>query len=277
MRGGMYWSGDLAYRDADGFVYFAGRTADWLRVDGENLAAAPDRADPAAAPRRSPRPRCTPCPTTSVGDQVMAALGAAAARCRPASSRRSSPTSPTCRAKGWPRYVRRAVDTLPRTATNKVLKRELAAEGPVAGQGGGPDPVGQPDDVEAAGGVGVPDRRVVHVPRGLRHRCGAARPWLVEVADLARVLEVADVEEPEPGGDHRARHDPWVVRVWAPSSSGPCSRRAGCWRRGRRRARRSRNSGWCTSSRRPETTKRLRGSSTLMIRAAPTGRPCGSW
>src|SRR3954454_1728599 len=41
MRDGMYWSGDLAYRDAAGFVYYAGRTADWLRVDGENLAAAP--------------------------------------------------------------------------------------------------------------------------------------------------------------------------------------------------------------------------------------------
>ena len=41
MRHGMYWSGDLAYRDADGWIYFAGRTADWLRVDGENLAAAP--------------------------------------------------------------------------------------------------------------------------------------------------------------------------------------------------------------------------------------------
>ncbi len=41
MRGGMYWSGDLAYRDEAGFVYYAGRTADWLRVDGENLAAAP--------------------------------------------------------------------------------------------------------------------------------------------------------------------------------------------------------------------------------------------
>ena len=37
----MYWSGDLAYRDEAGFVYYAGRTADWLRVDGENLAAAP--------------------------------------------------------------------------------------------------------------------------------------------------------------------------------------------------------------------------------------------
>ena len=29
MRHGMYWSGDLAYRDADGWIYLAGRTADW--------------------------------------------------------------------------------------------------------------------------------------------------------------------------------------------------------------------------------------------------------
>ena len=41
MRHGMYWSGDLAYRDADGWIYLAGRTADWMRVDGENIAAAP--------------------------------------------------------------------------------------------------------------------------------------------------------------------------------------------------------------------------------------------
>jgi fatty-acyl-CoA synthase len=36
--------------------------------------------------------------------------------------------------KAWPRYVRLA-DTLPRTATNKVLKRELASQGPVPGGG----------------------------------------------------------------------------------------------------------------------------------------------
>ena len=41
MRHGMYWSGDLAYRDADGWIYLAGRTTDWMRVDGENLAAGP--------------------------------------------------------------------------------------------------------------------------------------------------------------------------------------------------------------------------------------------
>ena len=41
LRDGMYWSGDLAYRDADGWIYLAGRTADWMRVDGENLTTAP--------------------------------------------------------------------------------------------------------------------------------------------------------------------------------------------------------------------------------------------
>ena len=41
MRGGIYWSGDLAYRDADGWFFFAGRSNEWLRVDGENFAAAP--------------------------------------------------------------------------------------------------------------------------------------------------------------------------------------------------------------------------------------------
>ncbi len=42
LRHGMYWTGDLAYRDADGWIYLAGRTSDWMRVDGgENMAAAP--------------------------------------------------------------------------------------------------------------------------------------------------------------------------------------------------------------------------------------------
>ena len=36
--------------------------------------------------------------------------------------------------KAWPRFVRIAPD-LPSTATNKVLKRELASQGPTAGNG----------------------------------------------------------------------------------------------------------------------------------------------
>ena len=38
-RDGKYWSGDLAYRDTDGWFYFAGRSNEWLRVDGENFSA----------------------------------------------------------------------------------------------------------------------------------------------------------------------------------------------------------------------------------------------
>jgi fatty-acyl-CoA synthase len=41
LRDGWYWTGDLAYRDAGGFFWFAGRSGDWLRVDSENLAATP--------------------------------------------------------------------------------------------------------------------------------------------------------------------------------------------------------------------------------------------
>lgn len=40
-RNGWYWSGDLGYMDAEGFLYFAGRTADWIRVDGENFPSRP--------------------------------------------------------------------------------------------------------------------------------------------------------------------------------------------------------------------------------------------
>ena len=52
-HGGWYWSGDLAYRDADGWLYFAGRSNEWLRVDGENFAVAPVEAHRRSASRRS--------------------------------------------------------------------------------------------------------------------------------------------------------------------------------------------------------------------------------
>lgn len=126
MRGGMYWSGDLVYRDADGWVYFAGRTGDWLRVDGENLAAAPIERillrHPAVA-----EAAVYAVPDEKVGDQVAAALvlrGSLA----PAELEDFLAAQEDLSAKAWPRYVR-LVDDLPRTATNKVLKRALAAAG----------------------------------------------------------------------------------------------------------------------------------------------------
>jgi fatty-acyl-CoA synthase len=41
VKDGWFYSGDLAYRDADGVFFFAGRVGDWIRVDAENFAAAP--------------------------------------------------------------------------------------------------------------------------------------------------------------------------------------------------------------------------------------------
>jgi fatty-acyl-CoA synthase len=72
-RDGSYWSGDLAYRDADGWLYFAGRSNEWLRVDGENFAAAPVEA----IVGRHPEVRSVAVyavPDDPVGDRVMVAL-----------------------------------------------------------------------------------------------------------------------------------------------------------------------------------------------------------
>src|SRR5699024_6995340 len=38
-RNGWYWTGDRGYTDVDGYFYFAGRSGDWIRVDGENVSA----------------------------------------------------------------------------------------------------------------------------------------------------------------------------------------------------------------------------------------------
>jgi fatty-acyl-CoA synthase len=134
MRHGIYWSGDLAYRDADGWIYLAGRVGDWLRVDGENMATAPIERILARLPEIN-RVAVYAVPDDNVGDQIMAALvlndgatlsptGLAAFL---AAQRDLSP-------KAWPRYVR-ITETLPTTATHKVLKRELAAQGPTPGAG----------------------------------------------------------------------------------------------------------------------------------------------
>jgi fatty-acyl-CoA synthase len=134
MRHGMYWSGDLAYRDADGWIYLAGRTADWMRVDGENLAAAPIERILVRLPDIN-RVAVYAVPDENVGDQIMAAVvlnegSSLTAEGLEAFLAKQSDLSP----KAWPRYVRITAD-LPTTATHKVLKRDLAAQGPTAGDG----------------------------------------------------------------------------------------------------------------------------------------------
>ena len=63
IRNGWYWTGDLGYRDDDGWFYFAGRDFEWLRVDGENFSAAPIERIVGQLSGRHPRRASTRCPT----------------------------------------------------------------------------------------------------------------------------------------------------------------------------------------------------------------------
>ena len=128
MAGGCYHTGDLAYRDEEGYVYFAGRLGDWMRVDGENLGTAPIERVLLRYPDVV-EAAVYPIPDPVVGDQVMAALVLADGVAFDPSDFTSflvgqSDLGP----KQWPSFVRIGT-SLPRTVTFKVLKRKLSAEG----------------------------------------------------------------------------------------------------------------------------------------------------
>jgi fatty-acyl-CoA synthase len=128
MAGGVYHSGDLGYRDDAGYAYFAGRLGDWLRVDGENLGTAPIERVLLRHPEVS-EVAVYAVPDPAVGDQVMAAMVLAPGIEFDADKFRAFLSEqPDLGPKQWPSYVRIS-NALPRTATFKVLKRELSAEG----------------------------------------------------------------------------------------------------------------------------------------------------
>ena len=126
-HGGIYWSGDLAYRDAEGFVYFAGRNFDWLRVDGENFAAAPVERILVRHPDID-LAAVYAVPSPSVGDDVMAAVvRRPGADFDPEGFAVFLAGQDDLGTKWAPRYVRWA-NALPQTETNKILKRTLRRE-----------------------------------------------------------------------------------------------------------------------------------------------------
>lgn len=123
-RDGRYWSGDLGYRDADGFLYFAGRSLDRLRVGGENLPAAPV----ARLVNRHPgvvEAVVFAVPDATAGDQLMAAV--VPAEGFDAEGFAEWVAAQPDASRTWvPQYLR--VGELPRTATGKVLVRSLAQQ-----------------------------------------------------------------------------------------------------------------------------------------------------
>lgn len=126
-RGGIYWSGDLGYRDAAGFFYFAGRNMDWLRVDGENIAAGPIERILCRNPDVA-LSAVYAVPNVDVGDDCMAALMLRSeVEFDPVSFAAFLSQQSDLGTKMTPRYLRIARE-LPSTETNKILKRVLRDE-----------------------------------------------------------------------------------------------------------------------------------------------------
>lgn len=127
MIGGAYHSGDLAYRDDAGYLYFAGRLGDWMRVDGENLGTAPIERVLMRYPGVT-EAAVYGIPDPSVGDRVMAALVVPDNTAFDAADFREFLSLQTdLGPKQWPSFVRVST-ALPRTETFKIIKRHLAAE-----------------------------------------------------------------------------------------------------------------------------------------------------
>jgi fatty-acyl-CoA synthase len=126
-RGGWYWSGDLAYRDADGWFYFAGRGGDMLRVDSENFSAAPVERIIARFPAVVVA-AVYPVPDPQTGDQVMATIELRpGTRFDPAGFDTFLADQPDLGTKWAPSLVR-ITEHMPLTGTNKVDKTPLRAQ-----------------------------------------------------------------------------------------------------------------------------------------------------
>lgn len=125
LRDGKFWSGDLVVRDENDFLWFVGRTSEWLRVDGENLGTAPIERILLRHPSVV-EAAVYAVPDQSVGDQVMAAL-VYRGDFDPVAFAAFLKTQPDLGPKQVPRFVRLTA-RLPRTATYKVLKRTLSAQ-----------------------------------------------------------------------------------------------------------------------------------------------------
>jgi len=127
VRNGWYWTGDLAYRDDEGYIYFAGRDFEWIRVDGENFAAAPIERI-LARHEAVVLAAVYAVPDAEVGDQVMATLQVRPGTVvDPADFDEFLGEQTDLGTKWSPRYVR-VTEAMPVTESQKPLKRVLRRE-----------------------------------------------------------------------------------------------------------------------------------------------------
>jgi fatty-acyl-CoA synthase len=126
-RSGRFYTGDLGYRDAAGFIYFAGRDAEWLRVGGENFLARPVEEILCRHPNVM-LASVYGVPDPEAGDQVMATItlrGRAAFD--PVAFGEFLDQTSDLPPRWRPTFLRVAAE-LVITHTNKVLKRVLRRE-----------------------------------------------------------------------------------------------------------------------------------------------------
>lgn len=123
-----FWTGDLGYRDRDGYLYFAGRAADWLRVDGENFGTAPVERILGRYPAFAAA-HCYGVPDPRTWDLLMASvILAAGAAFDPVEFDGFLAAQPDLGTKWRPAFVR-IIDEAPVTGSGKVDKAPLRAQG----------------------------------------------------------------------------------------------------------------------------------------------------
>ncbi|MGW0038990.1 AMP-binding protein [Gordonia sp. NPDC003376] len=121
MRGGIYHTGDLGWVDDAGYIHFAGRLGDWLRVDGENLGTGP--IERILLRHTQIRQAAVFGVPVEIGDEIEAVV-VVDGSLDPSSLTRFLESQPDLGPKQWPHRVR-IVGALPETATFKTVKRHL--------------------------------------------------------------------------------------------------------------------------------------------------------